>query len=99
MKKNPENRIDREKTWHNQSHDTDVRASTRKFYSIMEKNKVINSYNESIMENLNPESTVFLDYGCGYGDSIICLTNNIKRGVGIDISDVRIENAKIVVKK
>jgi ubiquinone/menaquinone biosynthesis C-methylase UbiE len=91
-------RVFREKSWHNQSHGSNVRASTKKFYSIINKNKVIDSYKESIIENLNPENTVLLDYGCGYGDSLICLASNIKRGVGIDISNARIENAKIVVK-
>jgi ubiquinone/menaquinone biosynthesis C-methylase UbiE len=96
---NSKNRINREKTWHNQVHDSDVRASAQKFYSIQREGGTIDSFNKNIFENLKSDSTVFLDYGCGYGDTIIGIANYFKKGIGIDISDARIENAKIFAKE
>ena len=90
-------RTNREKEWHNAYFKSDVRVKTRKFYSI--SGPMRKKWNERIVNGLQREQTVFLDYGCGSGYSLISISNNINRGVGIDISEVCIKWAKQTVEE
>jgi tRNA/tmRNA/rRNA uracil-C5-methylase (TrmA/RlmC/RlmD family) len=87
-----EDRICREKKWHNQTYGTDTRISARKFYSIF--NTIILTRDKIVRENLNHDNTVLLDYGCGSGYYLISVAQYIKRGIGIDISESYIDRAK-----
>ncbi|MDR1253193.1 MAG: class I SAM-dependent methyltransferase [Treponema sp.] len=91
------NRVKREKVWHNKTFGTDVRAKVGKFYSI---NYLLNKEFDSIInENLKKETTVFMDYGCGTGYYLMNIASKIKKGVGIDISEERIKEAKTIMKE
>jgi len=88
-----ENRVNREKEWHNATFGSDARKKTSKFYSvfiILEK-----ELDKRIIENLCKDTTVFLDYGCGSGSKSIEFASMIKQGIGIDISEERINLAKL----
>jgi ubiquinone/menaquinone biosynthesis C-methylase UbiE len=96
MINNNKERVYREKEWHNQLYNTDVRASTVKFYSIFNRNHggIVTSHDKYVLDNVMPDNTVLLDYGCGPGDYLISISRHILSGVGIDISDAYIEGAK-----
>jgi len=85
-------RVNREKEWHNRTFGSDVRAKTDKFYSIF--GRLYSEQNKAIAENLQKDTTVFLDYGCGSGHYLIQHAPMIKKGVGIDISEALIDRAK-----
>ena len=88
-------RINREKEWHNETH-TDARAPMQKYNAVLVKMK--NKFRQKISDKLN-DSTVFLDYGCSGGERLMDFYPKIKKGIGIDISEVRIERAKLTAKE
>jgi ubiquinone/menaquinone biosynthesis C-methylase UbiE len=90
------NRVLREKEWHNQTFGTNIRSSMRKFYSInINKNKI---FKELVYNELDRNNIMLLDYGCGTGNSLIGICDKISSGIGIDISEARIEKAKSLAK-
>jgi ubiquinone/menaquinone biosynthesis C-methylase UbiE len=88
-------RVSREKEWHNQNHGKDVRAPAVKYYSIAGGE----DWNESIVRSLDSNVTNLLDYGCGTGKYLLNVAHRIKRGVGIDISEANIEEARNVARE
>lgn len=100
LPKEQEERVAQEKEWHNQTYGTDVRSSTQKYYAVLKKEGGIAGFRDQlVLENADPESCVFLDYGCGDGRYLASMANHFKSGVGIDISDSRIESAKAFAKE
>ncbi|MBQ9832952.1 MAG: class I SAM-dependent methyltransferase [Clostridia bacterium] len=94
MSKNVNDRVAREKEWHNKTLGTDVRESTKKFYSVLKKDGGVTDHrNNVVAKNLSADSTVLLDYGCGDGSFLLSVADNCKKGYGIDISESRIEAA------
>jgi SAM-dependent methyltransferase len=86
---NDDERVCREKEWHNTAK-SDIRASAAKYYAIFN-----NDLEKCIRgDTLRPETTVLLDYGCGYGNKLVALASRLKKGMGIDISDARVDAAK-----
>ena len=94
-----EERKNKEKIYHNLKRDAlsgtaehaDYNITQRKWYAITRKSK--NCYEKWRKENC-PGQRV-LDYGCGNGISSLKITRTgAKEVIGIDISDVSIENAK-----
>jgi ubiquinone/menaquinone biosynthesis C-methylase UbiE len=90
-------RVKREKKWHNETFETDVRVNVGKFYSI--SCLLNNEFDAIINEHLKKETTVFLDYGCGDGRYLINISSKIKKGIGIDISEAVINRAKTITKE
>jgi ubiquinone/menaquinone biosynthesis C-methylase UbiE len=90
-------RVQREKEWHNETFETDVRRETGKFYSIFYL--LINEFDTIIIEYLKNTTTVFLDYGCGTGHYLMNFSSKIKKGIGIDISEALINHAKQKIKE
>lgn len=70
-------------------------TSNRKFYSITKKS--INFVNGYLFKKYKGKKV--LDYCCGDGNTSIFLAKNGIEVVGIDISDVSIQNAKNLAKK
>ena len=92
-----EDRVQREKEWHNDTFGSGVREKTDKFYSIT--GLMAKDLNETINRELLKERTVFLDYGCGSGYYLIKMAPNIKKGTGIDISEALINHARARIQK
>jgi ubiquinone/menaquinone biosynthesis C-methylase UbiE len=68
----------------------------KKFYSInTDRGKI---FKELVYKELESYNIVLLDYGCGTGNNLISIYDKINRGIGIDISEARIEKAKLLVK-
>ncbi|MDR2303276.1 MAG: class I SAM-dependent methyltransferase [Treponema sp.] len=88
-------RVVREKEWHNQAFGTDIRSSMEKYYSVTAE--VSKKFKELLFEKLD-NNTIFLDYGCGTGSASIEIFDKIKKCVGIDISEARIEQARLGAK-
>jgi SAM-dependent methyltransferase len=84
-------RVNHEKEWHNKTFGTDNRDKVRKYRSVLVP--VDNKWEGIILNHVN-ETTLLLDYGCGDGSRILNMCKRINRGIGIDISDARIEQAK-----
>jgi len=90
------NRVFREKEWHNQTFGLDIRSPMKKYYSInIDRNSI---FKELVYKELDHNNTVLLDYGCGTGNNLINIYDKINRGIGIDISEVRIDKAKSLAK-
>jgi len=85
-----EQRIQREKEFHNKKAIRRTRASVRKFYSITRASR---KFYEGILQS-NCQNKRVLDYGCGSGSYTIWLAKHGAIVTGIDISDKRIEQAK-----
>jgi ubiquinone/menaquinone biosynthesis C-methylase UbiE len=90
-------RVKREKGWHNETFGTDVRAKVGKFYSLFYL--LSNEFDAIINEDLQNKTTVFMDYGCGTGSYLVNIASKIKKGIGIDISEERINEAKKIIKE
>jgi len=89
-------RVNREKEWHNVSFVSGVRSKAYKFYSICDiKDK---EWDEKIIKNLQKDTTVFLEYGCGHGQYLIKYASMVKMGMGIDISETLINHAQMEMK-
>ena len=91
-------RILREEQWHNQNFDDEIRSSVSKYYSI-DIESAFRFFEEKIRKELEPQKTTLLDYGCGHDVYVNGVAGLIKKGVGIDISEARIELAKSIAKK
>ena len=89
------NRITREKEWHNESHG-DARAPVAKYNAVLQGMKTL--FQEKVYSVLD-KNTIFLDYGCSRGDRLLDFFQVINKGIGIDISDARIERAKIKARE
>ena len=87
-------RISRERDWHNKAAKQSLRQTQEEKYYKGIVVRVWNDYMECINRELSKESTVLLDYGCGNGRDLIEFSDKIKKGVGIDISEALIDNAK-----
>jgi ubiquinone/menaquinone biosynthesis C-methylase UbiE len=90
-------RVNREKEWHNETFGSDARVKVGKYYLIFDL--LINDLDAKIIEYLKEDATVFLDYGCGNGNYLRNISSNIKKGIGIDISEALINYAKTKVKE
>jgi ubiquinone/menaquinone biosynthesis C-methylase UbiE len=91
-------RVSREKDWHNQKiAEKNIRQTQEEYACVLDR--MVNDYTECINIKLLKDSTELLDYGCGAGYGLIDVSNKIKNGVGIDISDVLIDNAKLKIKE
>jgi SAM-dependent methyltransferase len=87
----------REKEWHNETFESGNRNAMKKYYSAFGATWA--DFVKKIRDNLNPDSTVFLDYGCGAGQNFIEVYDKISKGIGIDISEKLIEHAKLQAKE
>jgi SAM-dependent methyltransferase len=87
----------REKKWHNETFGSGNRDATRKYYSVFDATYA--DFLNVIRDNLNPDSTLFLDYGCGSGGNFLEVYDRINKGIGIDISEKLIEYAKVQIKE
>ena len=97
---NYEEQIKNERDFHNNDDWRKNRSHLDKYRSIFTKEKGTKAYRDKIiMENINPDTTVFLDYGCGNGSYMINLSEKIKSGKGIDISEKEIEAVENTRKK
>ena len=90
------NRVNREEEWHNKNFGGDARAKVRKYRSVLIP--IDRLWIETVLNNVN-KSTVLLDYGCGTGSHLINFADEIKNGVGIDISEARLEKAKTTAEE
>jgi len=90
-------RAKREKEWYNEKSGGHARVSTSKFYSVF--GLLMKEFIPVIIGNLNKDETVLLEYGCGVGYYLVNFASKIKKGVGIDISEVLIGWARQMCKK
>jgi len=82
-----EERIKNEQDFHNNDDWRNNRAHLGKYRSIFTDKKGTTAYRDKIIgENINPQNTLLLDYGCGDGKYLIKLSKWIHGGIGIDIS-------------
>jgi len=91
-----ENRVNCEKEWHDKTFGSDNRANVVKYRSALSQTDKI--WKETVLNHVN-KSTVLLDYGCGTGSFLINISNEINRGVGIDISEARLNQAKTIASE
>jgi ubiquinone/menaquinone biosynthesis C-methylase UbiE len=83
-------RIEREKEFHNKTFAHSVRDDALRFYSVM---KPTNEYFEGQL-TARAQGRRVLEYGCGPGTHSFRLAVVAERVVGIDISDVAIDQAR-----
>jgi ubiquinone/menaquinone biosynthesis C-methylase UbiE len=92
---NYEERLRHEQDFHNNNDWRNNRAHLGKYRSIFTDKKGTTAYRDKIIgENINSQNTFLLDYGCGDGRYLIKLSEQIKDGSGIDISQKEIELAE-----
>jgi ubiquinone/menaquinone biosynthesis C-methylase UbiE len=97
---NYEKRIKNEQNFHNSENWRKNRAHLDKYRSIFTNEKGTKAYRDKIvMENINPNTTIFLDYGCGDSSYMVNISEKIISGKGIDISQKEIEKAENIRKK
>jgi len=88
-----EKRIKNEQGFHNSDDWRKNREHLEKYRSIFTKEKGTKAYRDKIiMENIRPDYSVFLDYGCGNGSYMLNISDKIKSGYGIDLSKKEIES-------
>src|SRR5262245_23534608 len=83
-------RIEREREFHNETFDSDTRASASKFYSVVRSSR---AFYESLLHQ-NGANRRVLEYGCGPGSYAFFLARDGAEVTGIDISDVAIRQAR-----
>lgn len=83
-------RLKREKEFHNDSFATGKRRKVKKYYNTTDGSKKF--YRDLIYKNLDGKRV--LEYGCGPGSQAFSLVANGAEVFAIDISDVAIEQAK-----
>ena len=84
-------RYDRERTAHNKIFSEHTRDSALKYYCILHQSRA--HYEGTLLAHCSGSST--LEYGCGQGThSSVLAQRGAARVVGIDISDVAIEQAR-----
>lgn len=87
---NTEDRLLREKEFHNETFSSDTRKAAKKYYRSASISKEY--YKSSIFENI--EGKKVLEYGCGPGSLALDLAKCGAEVFAIDISDVAIEQIK-----
>lgn len=85
-----DNRIEREKTFHNEAFSTNKRKSVDRFYSAA--SIALAFYEEKLLTSCS--GTKILEYGCGPGSEAYMLAKHGASVVGIDISDTAIQQAR-----
>lgn len=89
-----------EKDWHNQSAGKDIRRVQEEKYYRGIVDRMWNDYIECINKKLSRENTKLFDYGCGKGNNLIeNFSSKIKMGIGVDISENLIKEARIKAEK
>jgi len=86
MNTEKENRLDREKEFHNEVFSTGKREKTRKYYSTTLYSKQF--YKDKVVEDVNGKRV--LEYGCGPGSRAFTLAEKGAIVDAIDISEVAI---------
>ena len=90
-----DDRIKHEQDFYNNEEWKKNRSFLHKYYSIFTERRGPSVLRNDIVEkSASPETTVFLDYGCGDGEYLIKISEKIKAGIGIDISKKEIEIAE-----
>jgi len=84
-------RVTREKEWYNNYLGSNARAAMKKYGAT---HAVRREYSKKLLHQKLDHNTVFLDYGCGNGHTLLEVSSIIKKGIGIDISEAYIEEAK-----
>ena len=85
-----DNRLEREKEFHDDRFTEETRIKSQKFYSITKDSKKL--YRQLIFDNLKGQT--ILEIGCATGEvSKEILKFDVKKFVGIDISDVAIQKS------
>lgn len=87
-----QDRIQREKDFHNKRFADDNRAVVSKYYKATYESK--QRFNELIDRHLGKKDEHILEYGCGVGGRAYQLAESGVQVTGIDISEVAIEKAK-----
>ncbi len=85
-----DNRIQREKEFHNDRFEKDTRKHLDKYYSITQNSRAL--YLELIKSSSEGKS--ILEYGCGEGSFSFDMAELGAKVYGIDISEIAIEKAK-----
>ena len=88
-------RLAREKDWNNKRFENGTREKVVKYYSVGITYTLLNH----LFAELKSGNSFFLEYGCGTGYYLTSISNKIKKGVGIDISDVSIEKARRIAEE
>lgn len=87
---NEQNRLDREKEFHDEAFATGKRKSVKKYYKTTDRSKSF--YRDKIHEDVAGKTV--LEYGCGHGSQAFSLAKAGAKVTAIGISDVAIEQAK-----
>lgn len=95
MRNMNQERIQREKDFHNVRFEKETRDSLDKYYSVSQL--IDNYYYGKLFKEI--ENKVVLEYGCGLGNHSFELAEYAKEVYSIDISDVAIEKAKELAKQ
>src|SRR4029079_12843233 len=91
-----EDRYTREREAHNKIFAEHTRASAERFYRIIHESRALY---EGLIRSRSKGGSA-LEYGCGMGSHAhFMATNGARRVVGIDISDVAIEKARVASRK
>jgi SAM-dependent methyltransferase len=91
-----EDRYTREREAHNKIFAEHTRASAERFYRIIHESRALY---EGLIRSRSKGGSA-LEYGCGMGSHAhFMATNGAQRVVGIDISDVAIEKARVASRK
>ncbi|MFZ9499844.1 MAG: class I SAM-dependent methyltransferase, partial [Bacteroidia bacterium] len=85
-----QDRYQREKEYHNRAFAEDLRHSVDKYYETIQSSRLAH---RQAMSPLEP-GTLVLEYGCGPGSAAFDLAARGAQVVGIDISEVAIEQSR-----
>jgi ubiquinone/menaquinone biosynthesis C-methylase UbiE len=88
-------RVKREKEYHNKRFTEEVREATKKYYKIAQKSNQL--FKEKIFKNA--EKLKILEIGCAKGNFTKEIAKHANSVVGIDISEVAIEQAIVNSKE
>jgi len=93
-----DNKATREKDWHDKLYETDAKqnSDSRKYYCTFIA--ISRDTNSIIYKHFDKETTLYLEYGCGRGAKLMSIAPLVKRAIGIDISEVAIQQAKDEIK-
>jgi len=90
VKPSAQDRYQREKEYHNKAFAEDLRHSVDKYYETIQSSRLAH---RQAMSPLEP-GTLVLEYGCGPGSAAFDLAARGAQVVGIDISEVAIEQSR-----
>jgi SAM-dependent methyltransferase len=82
-------RLDREREFHDHGYAQDVRAPTRRFYSVT---GAMSTWHKDML-SAHGKGARALEYGCGLGSRGVHLAHSGAHVIGIDLSSVAIEHA------